>query len=62
MPMFSNICREKRGKLAATIDRQKVFAAMADAALLVRLASNPVSVEVIRGNLQHQVGVNKVVE
>ena len=33
IPMWVNICREKRGKLEATSDRQKVFAAMADAAL-----------------------------
>jgi hypothetical protein len=31
--MFSNIWREKSGKLAATSERQKVFAAMAEAAL-----------------------------
>jgi hypothetical protein len=31
--MFSNIWREKSGKLAATSDRQKVFAAIAEAAL-----------------------------
>jgi hypothetical protein len=31
--MFWNIWREKRGKLAATMERQKVFAAMAEAAL-----------------------------
>jgi hypothetical protein len=31
MPL--NIWREKSGKLAATIERQNVFAAMADAAL-----------------------------
>lgn len=51
MPMFSNICREKRGKLAATIDRQKVFAAMADAALSIMLALGLVSVEIILGIL-----------
>jgi hypothetical protein len=33
MPIFSNIWREKRGKLAATMERQKVFAAIAEAAL-----------------------------
>lgn len=33
MPMFWNICRENRGKLAATMERKKVFAAIAEAAL-----------------------------
>lgn len=32
--MFSNIWREKSGKLAANIERQNVFAAIAEAALL----------------------------
>jgi hypothetical protein len=31
--MFWNIWREKRGKLAATMERQKVLAAIAEAAL-----------------------------
>jgi hypothetical protein len=33
IPMFWNIWREKRGKLAATMERQKVLAAIAEAAL-----------------------------
>lgn len=37
MPMFSNIWRENSGKLAAIIERQNVFAAMAEAALLTML-------------------------
>jgi hypothetical protein len=40
MPMPLNIWRAKRGKPAAVIERRKVFAAIADAALDMRLETN----------------------
>jgi hypothetical protein len=57
--MFWNIWREKRGKLAAAIERQKVFAAIAEAALIEILEIDCSDSSKIGGSYsQHKIGIN----
>lgn len=59
--MFSNIWRENSGKLAATSERQKVFAAIADAALWTVLDDGK-RCSRDRKYSQHEISINQVVE
>lgn len=61
IPIPWNIWREKSGKLAATIERQNVFAAIADAALYNMLEKST-SCGNGKCDIQHEICVDQIVE
>lgn len=65
-PRALNMYMLKRGKTAPAMDRRKVFAAMAEAALINKATwvSKEVRAREERGNedIQHEISVNEVIE